>query len=94
MMYFDYPEVTERDRLAHAQPIDASQVKLSPEEAWTQLKTRGAPDEVIVETYDGRAAYWFRIGGRQKIVYADNGQVPEKLTSEQNLRTAAKWSGQ
>jgi hypothetical protein len=94
MMYFDYPEVTERDRLAHAQPLDVSQLKLSPEEAWTQLKTRGAPDEVIVETFDGRAAYWFRIGGSQKIVYADNGQVQEKLTPELNLRTAARWAGQ
>ncbi len=94
MMYFDYPEVTERDRLAHAQPIDAAQVKLSPEEAWAQLKTRGAPDEVIVETFDGRAAYWFRIGGLQKIVYADNGQVQEKPTPELNLRTAAQWAGQ
>ncbi len=94
MMYFDYPEVTERDRLAHAEPIDAAQVKLSPEEAWTQLKTRGAPDEVIVETFDGRAAYWFRIGGSQKVVYADNGQVQEKPTPELNLRTAARWAGQ
>ncbi len=94
MMYFDYPEVTERDRLAHAQPIDPTQVKLSPEEAWAQLKTPGAPDEVIVETFDGRAAYWFRIGGLQKIVYADNGQVREKPTPERNLRTAAEWARQ
>ena len=95
MMYFDYPEVTERDRLAHAGPIDVSEVKLSPEQAWAQLKTPGAPDEVIVETYDGRAAYWFRIGGRQKIVYADNGQVQqEKVTAARNLRTAARWARQ
>ena len=94
MMYFDYPEVTERDRLAHSQPIDGAQVKLSPDEAWAQLKMPGAPDEVIVETFDGRAAYWFRIGGSQKIVYADNGQVQEKPTPELNLRTAARWAGQ
>ena len=94
MMYFDYPEVTERDRLAHAQPIDGSQVKLSPEEAWAHLKMPGAPDEVIVETFDGRAAYWFRIGGSQKIVYADTGQAQEKPTPDLNLRTAARWAGQ
>lgn len=94
MMYFDYPEITERDRLAHAEPLVASQVKLSPAEAWAELKTPGVPDEVVVETYDGRPAYWFRIGGSQKIVYADNGQVQERLTRELELRSAARWAGQ
>jgi hypothetical protein len=94
MMYFDYPEITERDRLAHAEPLVASQVELSPLEAWAQLKTPAGPDEVMVETYDGRPAYWFRIGGSQKIVYADNGEVQQKLTSGLKLRTAARWTAQ
>jgi len=32
MMYFDYPQVTGADRLARAQPLDASSVQLTPEQ--------------------------------------------------------------
>jgi PepSY-associated TM region len=94
MMYFDYPEVNEANRLSHAQPLDASQVRLSPAEVWEGLKTRGEPDEVTLQMFDRRPTYWFRLGGLQKIVYADTGQVQTAFPPELNLRTAAAWSGQ
>jgi hypothetical protein len=94
MMYFDYPEVTEADRLAHSQPLDRTRVTLAPAEAWAQLKIKGAPDEVILAMFDGRPAYSFRVGGFRKIVYADNGQLQTVFTPALNLRTAAAWSGQ
>src|SRR5579862_8480924 len=87
MMYFDYPEVNESDRLAHAQPLDPARVKLAPDEAWARLKIAGAPDEVTLEMFDGRPAYWFRIGGLRKLVYADNGEFQGRLSPELNLRT-------
>src|SRR5580704_13724565 len=94
MMYFDYPEVTEADRLTHSQPLDRAHVTLAPAEAWAQLKIKGAPDEVTLAMFDGRPAYSFRIGGFRKIVYADNGQLQGVFTSELNLRTAAAWTHQ
>ena len=94
MMYFDYPEVKESDRLERAQPLDARRVQLSPEEAWARLKTPGEPDELTLAMFDGRPAYWFRLGRSQKAVYADNGQVQHGFPLETNLRTAAAWSGQ
>jgi hypothetical protein len=94
MMYFDYPEVTEADRLRHSQPLDRTRVTLAPAEAWAQLKIKGPPDEVTLAMFDGRPAYSFRVGGFRKIVYADNGQLQVLFTPELNLRTAAAWAHQ
>ncbi len=62
MMYVDYPEVKDSDRLAHAQVIDASKVQLTAAQAWASLKTKGEPDEVRLRMFDSRPAYWFRLG--------------------------------
>jgi hypothetical protein len=94
MMYVDYPEVTDSDRLAHAQPLDASRVQLTPAQAWTSLKTKGEPDEVRLRMFDGRPAYWFRLGKARAFVYADNAQLQTKFPPDLNLRTAARWTGQ
>jgi hypothetical protein len=93
-MYCDYPEVNDSDRLTHAQTIDPSRVSLGPGEAWAQLKTPGVPDDVALEMFDGRPAYWFHLGRAQAAVYADNGQVQKQFPPELNLRTAAAWAGQ
>jgi hypothetical protein len=94
MMYVDYPEIKPSDRLANALPIDISRVQLTPVEAWASLKTRGAPDEVRLRMFDGRPAYWFRLGKARAYVYADNGQTQLKFPADLNLRTAAAWTGQ
>lgn len=94
MMYFDYPEIKESDRLARAQPLDAERVRLSPEEAWKRLRTPGAPDEVTLSMFDGRPAYWFQLARARIAVYADNGEVQKEFPPELNLRTAAAWAGQ
>lgn len=94
MMYFDYPSVEESDRIAHAQPIDVSRVRLSPEEAWASLRMNRPPDEVRLAMFDGRPAYWFRLGQPRAWVYADNGQTQTEFPDDVNLRTAARWVNQ
>src|SRR5580658_10181026 len=94
MMYVDYPEVSDSDRLAHAQPLDTSRVQLTPAQAWVSLKTKGEPDEVRLRMFDGRPAYWFRLGKARAFVYADTGQAQTKFPPDLNLRTAAAWTGQ
>ncbi len=94
MMYCDYPEIKPANRLAHAKPIDASRIRLTAAEAWVSLKTRGEPDEVRLRMFDGRPAYWFRLGKARAYVYADDGQPQTKFPPELNLRTAAAWTGQ
>jgi hypothetical protein len=94
MMYVDYPEVKDSDRLARAQLLDASRIQLTAEEAWASLKTRGEPDEVRLRMFDSRPAYWFRLGKARAYVYADDGRIQVKFPPDLNLRTAAAWTGQ
>jgi hypothetical protein len=47
-----------------------------------------------MEMFDGRPAYWFRLGKARAWVYADNGQTQTKFPPDLNLRTAAAWTGQ
>jgi len=94
IMYCDYPEVTRADRLARAEALDASRIRLSAREAWAHLQTAGAPDSVRLEMFDGRPAYWFRLGRQPVAVYADNGQTQRDFPADLNLRTAAAFSGE
>ena len=94
MMYWDYPSVSEADRLERAPILDATQVKLSPAEAYAALDSDQAPGSTRLEVFDGRPAYYFRTGRSETIVYADTGEQQDVFPPELNLRTAAAWTGQ
>lgn len=95
MMYWTYPEVTQRDRLQRAPYLDASQVRFTPEEAYKAVDPEGSPASVRLATFDGRPAYFFRSGGPGgglATVYADTGQQQDIFPDDMNLRTAANWA--
>src|SRR5512135_418078 len=94
MMYWDYPAVSAEDRLERAPSLDASRVKLSPAEAYAALNSDQAPGSIRLAAFDGRPAYFIRIGRGEAIVYADTGQQQDVFPPELNLRTAAAWTGQ
>jgi hypothetical protein len=94
IMYCDYPEVTRADRLSRAGALDGSRIRLSAREAWARLQTPGAPDAVRLEMFDGRPAYWFRLGRARVAVYADNGQTQRTFPADLNLRTATAFAGE
>ena len=94
MMYWDYPSVSDADRLERAPSLNASQVKISPEEAYAKVKSDQPPRSIRLASLDGRPAYHFRIGRGQAIIYADTGEQQDVFPSEMNLRTAAAWIGQ
>ena len=94
MMYWDYPAVSAADRVERAPVLDANQVKLTPAEAYAKLDSDKTPGSVRLEAFDGRPAYFFRMGRGEAIVYADTGDPQDYFTAELNLRTAASWTGQ
>jgi len=94
MMYWDYPSVSDADRLERAPILDAARVKLSPAEAWEKMDSDEAPRSTRLAAFDGRPAYFFGIGSSQAIVYADTGEQQDIFPPELNLRTAAAWTGQ
>jgi hypothetical protein len=94
MMYWDYPSVSEADRLERAPILDAAQVKLSPAEAYAALNSDQTPGSTRLAVFDGRPVYYFRMGRSEAIVYADTGAQQDIFPPELNLRTAAAWTGQ
>lgn len=94
MMYWDYPAVSEADRLERAPDLNASQVKLAPAEAYETLGLDEAPGSIRLADFDGHPAYFFRSGRSEAIVYADTGAQQDVFPPELNLRTAAAWTGQ
>jgi len=93
MMYCDFPQVSDADRLRHAQPLEASRIRISPEQAYKAIGLDIPPDEVHAAMFDGRPAYWFGAIPDQTIVYADDGTIQDGYPSDLNLRTAAAWAG-
>jgi PepSY-associated TM region len=94
MMYWDYPSVTDADRLQRASVLDASRVRLSAAEAYARLGWNESPDATRLASFDGRPAYFFRVRRSEAIVYADSGEQQDKFPPELNLRTAAAFAGQ
>ena len=94
MMYWDYPAVSDADRLQRAPVLDASKVKMSAAEAYAALDSDQAPGSIRLTSFDGRPAYYFRTGRNEAIVYADTGDQQDYFTAELNLRTASAWVGQ
>ena len=94
MMYWDYPGVGAAERLAHAPPLDASKIHISPAQAYAALETSQAPTDTRIGMLDGRSVYRFRIRRVMYSVYADDGQQLTEITPELTRRVAATWTGQ
>src|SRR5712691_1649078 len=91
MMYWDFPGVTDADRLDRSPALDPSTVRLSPAEAFATLGQKPPPNQVHLNTFDGRPAYRFRAGGGEDIVYADTGEPQSAVSPDMALRIALAW---
>jgi PepSY-associated TM region len=94
MMYWDFPSVTAADRLERSPALDRSSIRLSPAAALATLWKRRPPDEIRLNTFDGRPVYRIRIGRDQRIVYADTGATQADVSKELMARVASAWTGQ
>ena len=94
MMYWQYPQVSAADRLSRAPALDASRIRVLPQQAYARFETDSPPLGAQLVTFDGRPAYRFRIGlGDVSIVYADTGEAQEDFSPELTLRIASAWTG-
>jgi uncharacterized iron-regulated membrane protein len=90
LMYWDYPEVSARDRLDHSPPLDPARVRLSPEQAYAGLKQDVPPSSARLFMFDARPVYQFD----DAIVFADDGSVQDGFPADLTLRLAAAWAGE
>ncbi len=93
MMYWDYPSVTEEDRIEHSPPLALDRVNLSAAQAFARVGTPDPPEQARLWMFDARPAYRFSWGRRNRIVYADTGEVQHEPSREQMARIASAWSG-
>src|ERR1019366_858378 len=91
MMYWDFPGVTAVDRLDRLPALDAAAIRLSPAEALAALGAAPPPDDVRLDTFDGRPVYRFGAGRAERIVYADTGERRVAVSAEMALRVASAW---
>lgn len=94
LAYWDFPEISEHDRLAHASVLDLSQVRLTPEQAYDRLRLDSPPGSITMLMFDGRPAYHFDDEEGSSLVYADDGQPQNDFPPELTLRIASSWERQ
>src|ERR1700730_9239680 len=95
MMYWDYPSVGPADRLDRSPTLDASRIHISPSQPIAALELTQPPDQLRLNTFDGRPVYRFRSGFfGEHIVYADTGEEQLDVPPEMIPRIASAWTGQ
>lgn len=94
IMYWDFPDVGQADVIAHAAPIDASKIRLSPAEAYARLGLDEEVDAAQLSTFDGRPTYRFGGGFGEYIVYADTGDEQRDIPEAMVHRIAEAWTQQ
>ena len=90
LMYWDYPEVSARDRLDHSPPLDAARIRRSPEQAYAALTRDTPPASVRLFMFDSRPAYQFD----DALVFADDASVQDGFPPDLTLRIASNWSAE
>ena len=76
MMYVEYPELTEEERLRNLPELDTSQLQLSPFEAAASIENESVFSGVKLSSVLGRPAYQFQvIDGSSRTVFADTGEL-------------------
>src|SRR5262245_45134253 len=74
MMYVEYPELTEEERLATLPPVDFPHVALSVDDAVAASGLAGQIETVTLSAIGVRPAYRLRTAaGGRAVVYADDG---------------------
>ncbi len=94
LMYWGYPQVDARDRLARAMPLDPQSIHVSPVEAYAAVGVGLTPDRVRIAVLDGRPVYRISLGRSESIVYADDARMLEEIPQDMALRIASAWTGQ
>lgn len=104
MMYWSFPDVSARDRREHAPVLNASQIKVSPEEAYARFQLDQPADSLQLTSFDGRPVYRFGGGGggrggrrggggSSSTVYADDGTIQTEIDEAMVDRVASAWAG-
>src|SRR6185436_5196528 len=94
MMYWDFPEVSPADRLERSPAVDPATVHVSPAQAVDALGQPHPPEQIRLNSFDGRPVYRIRVGRAEQIVYADTGTTRGDVSRDVMARVASAWTSQ
>mgnify|MGYP003575532066 CR=1 FL=1 len=95
MMYWTFPGVSAGDRLDHSPRLDPAKITLSPTEAAEKLGMQANPNQIRLNSFDGRPVYRFGGGrGGGRIIYADTAEEQTEVSPEMLDRIASTWAAQ
>lgn len=92
MLYVPYPSLTERERVAGAEPIAWSKVHVEPQTALAAAGLSRFPRRFGLEMLDGEPVYRVRALGRLTISAVDGRQI-DAVGRDQALRIARRFGG-
>ena len=88
------PEVSPADRLERSPALDPATVRVSPAQAVDALGQSHPPEQIRLNSFDGRPVYRIRVGRAEQIVYADTGTPRGDVSRDVMARVASAWAGQ
>jgi hypothetical protein len=89
MTFAGFPSVSEREKLAHAQPLRADTIRIQPAQALAGL-TRDA-QAIELHALGARALYTVRSADRTTSVFADSGERASQLDEDALSAAASSW---
>ena len=89
MVYKRMPEFSAEERLARLPPLDAAAVKLSPARAFEAAGLQGAPQRVLLTSFQSRPVYRFAFEAGSLTVFADDGSYVESVERDDAVAIAA-----
>ncbi len=93
MMYWEFPQVTDADRLARLPPLQPAAIRLSPAEAFARSGLASPPTAIRLASFDGRHLYRLQTRDGELAVYADTGDEQIEVPPDMRDRIAAAWAG-
>ena len=94
MMYWDFPSVSDDDRLQRSPALNPATIRLSPAEAYAGLGDDQPPGQARLTTFDRRPVYVFEGRGGIGMIYADSGDRQIEVSDAMMTRIASAWTGQ
>lgn len=89
MVYKRMPEFSADERLVRLPPLDAAAVKLSPAQAFEAAGLQGAPQRVLLTSFQSRPVYRFAFQSGSLTVFADDGSYVENVEADDAVAIAA-----
>lgn len=90
-VYVGMPALPAEERLKRIEPLDLSNLRVTPSQAAARLALASPPSRVRVGMHDSRPVYRFQAGPGWRMVFADTGQPLDSLGSDAAMAVLRRY---